>query len=163
MSRVRDCFIIMTLAGLAFGLATKAVSQGDTQRSRGEWPQFNGGYDATRFSPLTQINTNNVGSLREVARFKIPETTSFQADPVVVGGTLCVTTLHNTYAIDARTGQQRWVRHHDLIDPGPGRLGRGVGYADGRVFRGLADGHVLAMNASTGDVIWDVVGADPAF
>ena len=163
MCRVRDCFILITLAGLAFGLATKAVSQGDTQISRGEWPQFNGSYDATRFSPLTQINTNNVGSLREVARFKIPETTSFQADPVVVGGTLYVTTLHNTYAIDARTGQQRWVHHHDLINPGPGRLGRGVGYADGRVFRGLADGHVLAMNASTGDVIWDVVGADPAF
>jgi alcohol dehydrogenase (cytochrome c) len=161
MSRVPDCFIIMTVAGLAFGLATKAVSQGDTQRSRGEWPQFNGGYDATRFSPLTQINANNVGSLREVARFKIPETTSFQADPVVVGGTLYVTTLHNTYAIDARTGQQRWVRRHDLKNPGPGRLGRGVAYADGRVFRGLADGHVLAMNASTGDVIWDVVGADP--
>jgi hypothetical protein len=35
-----------------------------------------------------QINTNNVGSLREVARFKIPETTSFQADPVVGGGTM---------------------------------------------------------------------------
>ena len=88
MCRVRDCFILMTLAGLAFGLATKAVSQGDTQRSRGEWPQFNGAYDATRFSPLMQINTNNVGSLREVARFKIPETTSFQADPVVGGGTM---------------------------------------------------------------------------
>src|SRR5262249_33319560 len=87
MSRVRDCFIIMTLAGLTFGLATKAVSQGDTQKSHGEWRQYNGGYDATRFSPLTQINTNNIGSLREVARFNIPETTSFQADPVVVGGT----------------------------------------------------------------------------
>ena len=88
MSRVPDCFIIMTLAGLTFGLATKAVSQGGTQKSHGEWPQFNGGYDATRFSTLTQIDTNNVGSLREVARFKIPETTSFQADPVVVGGTM---------------------------------------------------------------------------
>src|SRR5262249_59104159 len=142
------------------GLGTKGVREGGDQKSQGEGRQYDGGYDATRFSPLTQINTNNVGSLREVARFKIPETTSFQADPVVVGGTLYVTTLHNTYAIDARTGQQRWVRHHDLINPGPGRLGRGVAYADGRVFRGLADGHVLAMNASTGDV-WDVVGADP--
>jgi hypothetical protein len=42
----------------------------------------------------------------------------------------------------------------------PGRLGRGVAYADGRVFRGLVDGHVLALDAKTGDVIWDVVGAD---
>jgi glucose dehydrogenase len=128
MCRVRDCFILITLVGLAFGLATKAVSQGSTQKSHDEWPQFNGGYDATRFSPLTQINTNNVGSLRQVARFKLPETTSFQADPVVVVGTLYVTTLHNTYAIDARTGQQRWVRHHDIINPGPARLGRGVAY-----------------------------------
>ena len=161
MSRVRDYFITMTLAGLIFGMATKAISQGDTHSSHGEWRQFNGGYNATRFSPLNQINTNNVGSLREVARFKIPETTSFQSDPVVVGGTLYVTTLHNTYAIDARTGQERWARHHDLKNPGPGRLGRGVAYADDRVFRGLTDGHVLAMNASTGDVIWDLVGADP--
>ena len=85
MRRIRDCFIIVTLAGLAFGLATKAVSQSDTERSNGEWWQFNGGYDATRFSPLAKINTNNVGSLQEVARFKIPETMSFQSDPVVVG------------------------------------------------------------------------------
>jgi glucose dehydrogenase len=63
MRYIRDCFILMTLAGLAFGLATKAVSQDDPQRPRSEWPQFNGGYDATRFSPLTQINTNNIGSL----------------------------------------------------------------------------------------------------
>jgi len=35
-----------------------------------------------------------------------------------------------------------------------------VAYADGRVFRGLADGHVVAMDARTGDVVWDVVGAD---
>src|SRR5215831_1978871 len=125
MSRVRDYFITMTLAGLIFGMATKAISQGDTHSSHGEWRQFNGGYNATRFSPLNQINTSNVGSLREVARFKIPETTSFQSDPVVVGGTLYVTTLHNTYAIDARTGQQRWVRLHDLKNPGPGRLAAG--------------------------------------
>src|SRR5262249_57946074 len=58
MSRVRDCFIIMTLAGLTFGLATKAVSQGDTQRSRGEWPQFNGGYDAPPLFSLSQNKTN---------------------------------------------------------------------------------------------------------
>ena len=63
ISRARDCFIILILASLMFGLAKKAVSQGDTQKthSGGEWRQFNGGYDATRFSPLTQINTNNIG------------------------------------------------------------------------------------------------------
>jgi glucose dehydrogenase len=36
------------------------------------WAMYNGGYDSTRYSSLTQINTKNVASLREVARFKIP-------------------------------------------------------------------------------------------
>ena len=56
---------------------------------------------------------------------------------------------------------QRWLRHHELKHPeSPGRLGRGVAYADGRVFRGLVDGHVVAIDAKTDDVIWDVVGAE---
>jgi len=123
------------------------------------WP-FNGGYDATRFSTLTQINTGNVAALREVGRFRLPETLSFQSDAVVAGDTLYVTTRESTYAMDARTGEQRWVRRHEIKKPSPGRLGRGVAYADGRIYRGLVDGHLLAMDARTGDVVWDVIGAD---
>ena len=37
---------------------------------------------------------------------------------------------------------------------------RGVAYADGRLFRGTPDGHLLALDAKTGNVIWDVVGSD---
>jgi glucose dehydrogenase len=77
---------------------------------------YNGGYDGTRYSPLTQINTKNAGSLQEVARFKIPETLSFQCK-VVVGDTMFITTLKRTYAIDARTGKQRWARTHELEKP----------------------------------------------
>src|SRR5436190_2133767 len=119
------------------------------------------GYDATRFSPLDQINTKNVAQLKEVARFKIPETLSFQSGPVVVGDTMFVTTVTSTYAIDARMGKQRWVR---TIKPKTTMIGtpvRGVAYADGRLFRGTMDGHVLALDAKTGDVIWDVASVDP--
>ena len=152
---------IVAWAVLMCAGTTGAVAQSEGPKPNTEWQQYNGGYDATRFSPLTQIDTKNVASLQEVARFRIPETMSFQSEPVVLGDTIYVTTRENTYAIDARTGAQRWVRHHELKDPGsPGRLGRGVAYADGRVFRGLVDGHVLALDAKTGDLIWDVVGAD---
>ena len=139
--------------------AQSATTKSDTPDT--EWLGYNGGYDATRFSPLTQINTENIARLKEVARFKIPETLSFQSGPVVVGDTMFVTTRENTYAIDARTGVQRWLRYHELKHPeSPGRLGRGVAYADGRVFRGLVDGHVGAIDAKTHEIIWDVVGAD---
>jgi alcohol dehydrogenase (cytochrome c) len=152
---------LLVAVSLLAGCAVQGITQerGANAPDTG-WPMFNGGYSAERFSPLKQIDTTNVVSLQEVARFNIPETLSFQSGPVVIGDTMYVTTLNSTYAIDARTGAQRWARSHDLKNPGPGRLGRGVGYANGRVFRGLADGHLLAMDARTGDVIWDVIGAD---
>jgi alcohol dehydrogenase (cytochrome c) len=160
MSCTLRAAVIGMLVVLASTGATRAAEESVHQKAHTAWLGYNGGYDATRFSPLTHINTKNVASLMEVGRFKIPETLSFQADPVVIGETMYVTTLHNTYAIDARTGEQRWVRAHDLKNPGPGRLGRGVAYAHGRVFRGLTDGHLVALDAKTGDVIWDVIGAD---
>jgi len=155
----RYLIAIATFLALS-GLGREASAQAVNQESDLGWPSFNGSYDGTRFSPLTQINKSNVASLQEVARFKIPETMSFQCDPIVIGDTMYITTLSNTYAIDARTGAQRWVRHHELKNPGPGRLGRGVAYSAGRVFRGLTDGHLVALDARTGEVIWDVIGAD---
>ena len=146
--------------------ASASVAQGDVAAQPGsmpstaEWPSYNGGNDGTRFSRLTKINAGNVASLSEVARFTLPETLSFQSGPVLVDGTLYVTTPTNTYAIDARTAKQRWSHHFDAKSFGIGTPVRGVGYADGRVFRGTPDGHLLALDAKTGAVIWDVVGAD---
>ena len=126
-------------------------------RSGSEWPSYNGGYNATRFSSLSQINTGNVASLAEVARFKLPETTAFQSGPALIDGTMYVTTATNTYALDARTGEQRWIQHFEPKSIGIGTPVRGVGYADGRLFRGTPDGHLLALDAKTGKMIWDVV------
>src|SRR6476661_4109527 len=84
---------VAALSVLLSACATQPAGQADKG-----W-QFNGGYDATRFSPLTQINTGNVASLQEVGRFRIPETMSFQSDAVVAGDTLYVTTRDSTYAM----------------------------------------------------------------
>jgi len=129
-------------------------------KSGSEWPAYNGGYDATRFSSLTRINTGNVASLAEVARFHMPETTAFQSGPVLIDGTMYVTTATNTYAIDARTGEQRWAQHFEPKSLGIGTPVRGVGYGNGRLFRGTPDGHLLALDAKTGTVVWDVIGAN---
>ena len=83
-------------AAAASGGATPAVAQPGDMKSGSEWPSYNGGYNATRFSSLSQINTGNVGSLTEVARFKLPETTAFQSGPLLIDGTMFVTTATNT-------------------------------------------------------------------
>ena len=140
--------------------APSTATQPGGMRSGSEWPSYNGGYDATRYSSLSQINRGNVGSLAEVARFKLPETTPFQSGPVLIDGTMYVTTANNTYAVDPRTGEQRWVQRFEPKSAGIGTPVRGVGYADGRLFRGTPDGHLLALDAKTGTVIWDVVGGN---
>ena len=140
--------------------ATITTVESGGMNSGSEWPAYNGGYDATRFSSLTRINTRNVASLAEVARFKIPETTAFQSGPVLIDGTMYVTTATNTYAIDARTGEQRWAQHFEPKSLGIGTPVRGVGYGNGRLFRGTPDGHLLALDAKTGQVMWDVIGAN---
>jgi len=146
-----------------------ATSSGTTQastalpgglRSASEWPSYNGGFDATRYSPVTKINPGNVASLTEVARFILPETTAFQSGPVVIDGTIFVTTATNTYALDARTAAQRWTQHFEPKSLGIGTPVRGVAYDNSRLFRGTPDGHLLALDARTGTVIWDIVGAD---
>ena len=153
--------LVLTLACVGCGtlLSETGGSKGDAPDT--EWLGYNGAYDATRFSPLSQIDTKTVSRLQEVARFKIPETLSFQCGPVVVGDTMFVTTVTSTYAIDARTAKQRWVR---TIKPTTRMIGtpvRGVAYADGRLFRGTMDGHVLALDAKNGEVIRDIASVDP--
>src|SRR5436309_2552707 len=106
MNRIHQ-YVVAIAVLLAIGsLGKEATAQADNQRSDVGWASFNGGYDGTRFSALTQINKSNVASVQEVARFRIPETMSFQCDPVVIGDTMYLTTLLNTYAIDARTGAE---------------------------------------------------------
>ena len=161
VNHVCQAVATVALVVLTCGYGTDAAGQTSHQKADTGWPGYNGGYDATRFSPLTQIDTKNVASLQEVARFRIPETMSFQADPVVIGDTMYVTTMKNTYAIDARNGIQRWIHHFEPRSMGLQTSVRGVGYADGRVFRGTPDGHLLALDARTGNVIWDVQGTDP--
>jgi alcohol dehydrogenase (cytochrome c) len=138
---------LMLIGGTAFAADT-------------EWRGFNGGYSADRFSSLTQINCNNVKSLRQVGCYELPETTSFQAGPVVVGDSLYVTTATATYAVDARTGKLRWSRTCTPKSLGLGTPVRGVAYSGGRLYRGTPDARVQCLDAKTGKIIWDVVGAD---
>jgi glucose dehydrogenase len=53
-----------------------------------QWLGFNGGPDATRYSPLKQVDTKNAASLTEVGRFRMPETLRFQSEPVVIRDTI---------------------------------------------------------------------------
>lgn len=136
-------------------------SAGASATPLAQWPSYNNDYKAQRFSPLTQINPRNVRELREVCRVKVADSGSLHTGPVMIDGTLYVTTPVHTYALDATNCKVRWKYSYrpEQAQVYPGN--RGVAVMNGRVFRGTADGRLLALDAATGRLIWKDVVGDP--
>lgn len=149
----------ITAASALFVLPTVAQR---SKASHSGWPMYNGSYSGDRFSSLRQINTGNVANLVEVARYQLPETTSFQTGPVVVGDSMYFTTATTTYAINAVTGKLLWMQKYRATSLGLGTPVRGVAYSEGKLYRGTPDAHVLALDAKTGKVLWNVTAGDAA-
>ncbi len=126
----------------------------------GDWITYDGPLSGERYSPLSQITPANVATLRQACAFDAPDTVSLQSGIVAVGGTLYFTAFNNTYAVDGATCQQKWKQTR-AEPPTYLKVSRGVAYADGRLFRGTGDGHVLGLDAGTGRQLWDVTIANP--
>ncbi|MBF5042894.1 MULTISPECIES: PQQ-binding-like beta-propeller repeat protein [Myxococcaceae] len=105
------------------------------------------------------MTRQNVAQLQQVCAFDAPEEVSFQSGLVAVGGTLYFTAFDTTYAIDGATCEQKWKQRREE-PPTFLKVNRGVAYSDGRLFRGTGDAHVLALDAESGKVLWDVAIGD---
>jgi PQQ-dependent dehydrogenase (methanol/ethanol family) len=136
--------------------ATEPFDDEIAHPSDDDWPTYNRDYTGRRFSPLTQITTDNVRHLAPACIFQTGDSGSFQASPVIYRGRLYITTTHSTFAIDAATCTELW--RHSYSPPGAEGLpvNRGVALYRGKVLRGTSDGHLLALDAETGKLLWDV-------
>lgn len=129
----------------------------------GNWLLYGRTYDNQRFSPLDQINTNNVGSLVPVATIQTGVAASFEVSPVVVNGIMFISTPYDhVMAYDATNGKQLWSYTPELgytqFCCGP--ESRGVAVVDGKVYLATLDAHLIALNAYTGEVVWNTPIAD---
>jgi len=125
----------------------------------------NGDYNQQRFYPNRQINRSNVTRLRPAWIFQTEVRESMETSPIVVNGTMYVTTsFSHVYALDARTGQELWHYKHKL---GPittyccGPNNRGVAAYEDKVYLATLDSKLVALNAKTGAVVWQSTIADP--
>lgn len=132
--------------------------------SANEWPSFGRDYSNQRFSPLKQINRDNVGKLAPAWHFNSGVTASFQATPIVADGIMYLSLPYNdVVALDARTGKQLWRYKHQRragwkLCCGPANRGVALGY--GKVFMGTIDARLVALDAKTGKVVWDIDAVD---
>ena len=122
------------------------------------WLMYRGTYDAHGYSPLDQINAENVASLKPLWTFSTGLREGHQAPPVVNDGAMFVTTPQNhVLALDAATGEQRWRYRRDLpedlsqMHP----TNRGVALYGELVYMATADCYLVALNATTGEVVWE--------
>ncbi len=141
--------------------------------SNGEWPAYGGTYAAARYSPLAQIDPGNAKNLHVAWRWKSPDMTIRAANPAVgpsfanestplmVGGVLYTpTSLSQVAAIDAATGETKWVYDPKIYENGlgmPANLGwlhRGVAYwrngEDERIVMLTAFAQMIVLDAKTG-------------
>ena len=145
-----------------------SVTQDLLSRAGGDSSNFlhtNHNYQQTRYYPNRQINTTNVGKLRPAWIFQTDVKESFETSPIVNNGIMYVTTSFNhVYALDARTGEQLWHFQHKM---GPvtvyccGPNNRGVAISGDRLFMATLDAKLVALDAKTGKVIWEVEVANP--
>jgi alcohol dehydrogenase (cytochrome c) len=121
----------------------------------GDWPAYGRTLAGERYSPLAEINRSNATALKQICSYVLPEVTSFQTGPIVVGGTMYFTTDTISYAIDASTCAEKWKQVRHSPTPSFLAVNRGFAYMDGKLFRGTSDSHVLAMDPASGRVLWD--------
>jgi len=132
-----------------------------------DWPVHGGSDFEQRFSPLDQIDRNNIKQLGLAWSFEFDSQRGQEATPVVVDGVMYVSTAWSkVYALDASTGDQLW--YFDPQVPGSVAftaccdvVNRGVAVADGLVFMAALDGRLIALDAKTGKQAWSVQTTDP--
>ena len=127
-----------------------------------DWLTYNRNLAGDRFSPLRQITVGNAGELRLKCLLQLGELGSFEASPVVYDGRLYLTTAHKVAAVDGATCATLWTYTYVPVDPEHLPGNRGVALYRGKVFRGTTDGHLIALDAASGQVLWDVRVADGA-
>jgi alcohol dehydrogenase (cytochrome c) len=148
-------------SGSATQSATSVAAPAAPGDAPGDWPSYNRTLASDRFSPLAEIDRNNVGGLALLCAYTLPEVAALQAGPIVIAGTMYFTTERNSYAIDAATCAEKWRVERLSSRPSPLGVQRGFAYLNGRLFRGTSDAHVLALDAADGHTLWDVA-LDPA-
>jgi len=151
-----------------------AISVGRVDDSRllhadeepGNWMSHGRTYSEQRFSPLKQINDQNVGQVGLAWSVDLDTRRGQEATPLVVDGVMFFTTAWSkVFAVKAATGERLWsydpkVPPEWAVNACCDVVNRGVAVWRGKVFVGTLDGRLVALDAATGKPIWETLTID---
>ncbi len=131
-----------------------------------DWLSWRRTLDGWGYSPLNQINTDNVHQLQLVWSWPLGPGLS-QAAPLVHDGVMFIPSPRNVVqAVDAVTGDRLWEYRRefeasDALDAvGAGMRTRSIAIYGDKIYVNTSDAHIVALDARTGDVAWDATVAD---
>jgi alcohol dehydrogenase (cytochrome c) len=161
---------LLALAGLAMAVVSlNAQVTYDDLLHAGKHPEnwitYSGTYLGQRYTTLDQITPANVKNLEMKWVFQADSIQKMEASPIVVDGVMYVTQAPNdVVALDARTGRIFWTYQYHVSPDARlccGQVNRGLAIHGNTLFMGTIDAHLVALDAKSGGVLWNIEVADP--
>lgn len=158
--------VLLSAAVPTMVLAQTSQDLKNDEKTTGDVLVYGMGYSAQRYSPLTQINKQNVNRLVPVWGYSLADLQGGKSFPVVKDDVIYITTHNSTAAVDALTGKQIWRTLHDyppetLRVVCCGIVNRGAAMYEGLIIRALMDNRMIALDAKTGKDVWHVKSPEP--
>ncbi len=158
--------VVFILAIIGCGHGRKVIVDDGALRAAdadsANWITYGRTYSEQRFSPLRQVDEQTVSKLGLAWSYDLGTLRGLEATPLVQDGVLYSTSAWSlVYAFDARTGRLLW-QYDPSVPKDHGKfvccdvVNRGVALYKGRVYVGTLDGRLIALDAKTGAVTWEV-------
>jgi len=130
------------------------------------WVKSGGNLFNQNYSPLAQINRQNVANLKAVWRARLDGSGanakySGEAQPIVHEGVVFIVTgADDVFAISVKTGQTLWKYQANLDEKIStvccGWTSRGLGLGEGKIYVGQLDGRLVALDEKSGKPVWSI-------
>jgi quinohemoprotein ethanol dehydrogenase len=163
------CAVLMLAGAVAQAAETAVDDKYLSETGDGSnWAAYGRDSSEQRYSPLDQINADNVAKLGVNWALDLPGERALVGTPLAVDGVLYFTATYSyTRAVDARSGKVLWEYDPKVIEHAGDRLrimwetNRGPAFYKGKLIISTVDGRLVALDAKTGKMLWETMTIDP--
>ncbi|MDB5986319.1 MAG: PQQ-dependent dehydrogenase, methanol/ethanol family [Nevskia sp.] len=166
----RSIRAVLLAAGMALAVLSGAQAAEidnaalSNEADGGNWAAFGRTFSEQRFSPLDQINTQTVPKLGLAWTLDLPDVWNVSTAPVEVDGVIYFAAGFSViHAVDAVSGKLLW-KYDPKVSAEKMRMAwgsRGLAFWKGKVYAGVQDGRLFAVDAKTGQLVWETLTTEP--
>ncbi len=175
---MRDMKNVFVISALALGVSATVVMAQDSAIDKvtpvtdemlmnppdGDWLQWRRTYDGWGYSPLDQINKENVKDLKLAWSWGMTPGGRAQETPLIHDGVMYIqNSTHLIQALDGATGDLIWEYQYDLPEDVPPNGERSKSIYGDKLIISTRDAHLIALDTKTGKLIWDQQVANSKF